>query len=61
MKGLGTDHVTIGPMRSLKKPAPIGAIRQTDGHGDSMTESAKWRRFSENTLLADGMPLYAIL
>ena len=35
-----------------KKTAPDGADRQTnkqtDEHGDSMTESAQWGRFSEN-------------
>ena len=25
--------------------------KQTDGHGDSMTESAQWGRFSENYLV----------
>ena len=47
----GTDHVISGPMRGLKKPAFDGANKltdtQTDGHGDSMTESAQWGRFSE--------------
>ena len=33
----GIDHVTSGPMR--EKNAPGGAHRQTDGHGDSMTET----------------------
>ena len=46
MRDLGTDHVISGPMRGLKKPASNGANIQTDGHGDYMTESAKWSRFS---------------
>ena len=44
----GTDHVTSGPMRGLKKTASNGANKQTSGHGDSLTESAQWGRFSEN-------------
>ena len=51
MKGLGTDHVISGPMRGLKKTVSDGANkqtnRQTDGHRNSMTESAQWGRFSE--------------
>ena len=46
----GTVHVMPGPMRGLKKTASYGADkqtqRQTDGHGNSMTESAQWGRFS---------------
>ena len=38
MRGLGSGHVTCGPMRGLKKTAPDGTEKQTDGHGDSMTE-----------------------
>ena len=38
-------------MRGLEKTALDGADRrthsQTDGHGDSMTESAQWGQFSE--------------
>ena len=34
-----------------KKTAHNGAHRQTDGHGDSMTESAQLGRFSENTII----------
>ena len=38
----GTDYVTSGSMRGPDKTAPDGANkhtdRQTDGHGDSMTE-----------------------
>ena len=46
MRGLGTDHVISGPMRRLgKKTASNGADRQTDrqtdGHGDFMTESSQ--------------------
>ena len=33
--------MTSGPMRGLKKTASDGANTQTDGHGDSMTESVK--------------------
>ena len=28
----GTDHVTSGPIKGLKKTAPDGAHRQTDRH-----------------------------
>ena len=36
-------------MRGLeKKTAHDGADKQIDGHGDFMTESAQWGRFSEN-------------
>ena len=52
MRGLGTDHVISGPMRGLKKNRVRWrkhTDRHTDGHGDSMTESAQWGRFSENT------------
>ena len=42
----GIDHVTSGPMISLKKTAPDGANRQTDrhvthGHSNSITESGQ--------------------
>ena len=44
-----TDHVTSGPMRALKKLHPMSQNHtQTDGHGDSMTESAQGGQFSEN-------------
>ena len=52
----GTDHVISGPMRGLEqKLHPMTQTNrqtepQTDGHGDSMTESAQWGQFSENTL-----------
>ena len=52
MKGLGTDHVIQGPMRGLNINCirwRKQTIRQKDGHGDSMTESAQWGRFGENT------------
>ena len=29
-RGLGTDHVILGPMGGLKKTSPDGANRQTD-------------------------------
>ena len=35
----GTDNVTSGPMRGLEKKFDC-AHRQTDGHGNSKTESA---------------------
>ena len=51
-EGPGTDHVMSGPMRGLKKTAPDGADRQTDkekhGHGNSMTNLAKWGQVGEN-------------
>ena len=49
MRGLGSGHVTCGPMRGLEKIALGGdrhtdrqTNRQTDGHRDSMTESPQW-------------------
>ena len=46
MRGLGSGHVTCGPMRGLKKMHGEGTNtqtdRQTNGHRDSMTESAQW-------------------
>ena len=52
MRGLGSGHVTCGPMRGLEKNC-MGrgqthrqthrqTNKQTDGHRDSMTESAQW-------------------
>ena len=42
MRGLGTDHVNSGPIIGLKKLHPIAQTdTQTDGHGDSKTESAQ--------------------
>ena len=39
-------------MRGIeKKTASDGAKRQTDGHGNSMTESVQWGQFSENTYI----------
>ena len=39
-------------MRGLEKNAPddtdTQTNKQTNGHADSMTESAQWGRFSEN-------------
>ena len=47
----GTAHVTLGQMRGLKKTAPyvtnIQTFRHPDAHGNSITESAQWGRFSE--------------
>ena len=45
----GTDHVVSGPMRGLKKTAPDGADTHIHGHANTMTESARWGLFSENT------------
>ena len=46
---LRTEHVISGPMRGLKKLNLMAQThKQTDGHGDSMTESAQWGRFSDN-------------
>ena len=49
MRGLGSGHVTCGPMRGLEKNCMGGnrhtdtqTDRQTNGHRDSMTESAQW-------------------
>ena len=52
MRGLETDHVISGPMRGFEKTVSDDANRQTnrqtDGHGNSMTESTQWGQFSEN-------------
>ena len=37
-----------GDTESLNRCAPHATNRQTDGHGDSMTEFAQWGLFSEN-------------
>ena len=47
MKDLGTDHVSFRANDRPKKTASNGANRHTDGHGNCMTESAQWGRFSE--------------
>ena len=51
----GTDHVISGPMGGLeknctrwRKQKDEQTDKKTDKHGDSMTESAQWGRFSEN-------------
>ena len=44
MRSLGSGHVTCGPMGGLKKNCTRWHRQtdiQTDGHGDSMTESAQ--------------------
>ena len=47
MRGLGSGHVTCGPMRGLEKncmgrgQTDRQTDRQTDGHGDSMTDPAQ--------------------
>ena len=48
MRGLGSGHVTCGPMRGLKKNC-MGrgqthrqTNRQTNGHRNSVIESAQW-------------------
>ena len=51
----GTDHVISGPMRGLKKHCirwrrHTNKHTHTDGHCNSMTESAQWGRFSEKTI-----------
>ena len=39
-------------LRGLKKLHPMAQTdRQTDGHGDSMTDAAQWSIFSENLSL----------
>ena len=43
----GTDHAISWAIKGLKKNCTRWC-RQTDRHGDSMTESAHWGRFSEN-------------
>ena len=62
-----TDHVTWGPMRGLKNNgrllcspgtsfAPLGlngAEPHTDGHGNSIKESAQWGQFSEKKTYLD--------
>ena len=40
MRGLETYHVISEPMRGLNKKC-MRLRKQTDGHGDSMTESAQ--------------------
>ena len=47
MRGLRTDHVTSGPMRSITKTVSDGAHGHKDTQTD-MTVSAKLRQFSEN-------------
>ena len=39
MRGLGTDHVILGPMRGLKN-ASDGPNKQTDEHRNSKAEFA---------------------
>ena len=39
MRGLATNHVTSGSLRGLPKKC-TQLHKRTDGHGDSMTESA---------------------
>ena len=53
----GTNHMTSGPIRGLEKKTATNAAnrhtnKQKDGHGNSMIESAKWGRFSENSEFA---------
>ena len=60
----GNDHVISGQMRGLKiLPLMAQTNRQThtqtDRHGDSMTKSAQWGRFSENSL--DGHSSFSYL
>ena len=66
----GTDHVTSGPMIAQRDThththmhthththTHTQTDRQTDGHGNSMTELAQFSRFSENKwiLLGSGV------
>ena len=55
----GTDHAISGLMRGLgNKLHPMALTdRQTDGHGNSMTKSAKWGQFSENIYTEVGFSL----
>ena len=48
MRGLGSGHVTCGPMRGLEKKfmgrgqTNRQTDKQTNGHRDSLTELAQW-------------------
>ena len=48
MRGLGSGHVTCGPMRGLEKncmgrgQTDTQTDKQKDGHCNSMTELAQW-------------------
>ena len=43
MRGLGSGHVTCGPMKGLEINSLGGDTDvHTHGHRDSMTESAQW-------------------
>ena len=44
----GIDHVISGPNERPWKNCIQQTNTHTDGHRNSMTESAKWDRFSEN-------------
>ena len=53
MRGLGSGHVTCGPIRGLEKNC-VGrgqTNKQTEKHRDSMTESAQW---------ADSVKMYGV-
>ena len=47
----GTDYVISRPIEKMHLMAQTDRQTniKTDGHGDSITESAQWGRFSENT------------
>ena len=49
----GTDHVTSGPIRGLGKKLHLMAHtdKQTNGHGDFMTNSAQWGQVGENLVV----------
>ena len=52
----GTDHVILGPMRGLEKNFTRWhgqTHRHTEGHGDSMTNSAQRGRVGENQVIQD--------
>ena len=53
MRGLGTNHEISGPITGLeeKKLHPMAQTdKHTDGHGNSMTESANWADSVKTTL-----------
>ena len=44
----GTDHVISGQIRGLEENCTNGAEPQTDGLGNSLTETAQLGQFSED-------------
>ena len=55
MRGLGSGHVTCGPMRGLEINFTEGTDKQTDkhrhGHRDSMTDLAQRAKSVKNIIL----------